>query len=266
MVTRSEAAGLGIAALGHLGLFGLLSVGFLATPNPLKLETTPIEVSLTDNVGLESQAPVPHQEEVAAKLSPVEAPIEPETAPPEPAVEPDPQPVAKPRPTPPRPAPAPDAPAQKPQPAKAAPAKAQPKAQPKRDVRASGALDGIVAGLKDTPSKGKATTPPAAKAGPAVQSALAAEILRQIKPRWTPPSGADSDKLRTTVRVQLDRNGAIVGQPRVSQTGVTASNRAQAALHRERAIRAVQLAAPFKLPAQYYDAWQTIEPTLYEGL
>ncbi|MGK6354777.1 TonB C-terminal domain-containing protein [Sphingomonas sp. DT-207] len=265
-MTRSEVAGLGIAAIGHLALFGLLSVGFLATPNPLQLQSAPIEVSLTDEVGLESQAPVPHQEDVAARLSPVEAPLEPDTAPPEPVDQPDPQPVAKPEPTPPKPAPAEKArPAPKQQP-KAAPAKAQPKSQPKREIRASGALDGIVAGLKDQPSKGKATTPPAVKAGPAVQSALAAEVLRQIKPRWKPPSGADSDKLRTTVQVQLDRNGAIVGQPRVTQTGVTASNRAQADLHRERALRAVQLAAPFKLPAQYYDAWKTIAPTLYEGL
>ncbi|MEI9927266.1 MAG: hypothetical protein WDN44_05590 [Sphingomonas sp.] len=35
---------------------------------------------------------------------------------------------------------------------------------------------------------------------------------------------------------------------------------------KERAIRAVRLASPFKLPAQYYAAWKTIEPTLYEGL
>lgn len=266
-MTRSEAGALGIAAIGHLALFGLLSVGFLATPNPKKLESVPIEVSLTDQVGLESQAPVPHQEDVAARRSPVEAPIEPEVAPPEPVVEPEPQPVARPQPVPPRPAPAPEArPAPKQPPAKPAPAKAPPKAQPKREVRASGALEGIIAGLKDSPSQGKATTPPAAKAGPAVQSALRAEVLRQIKPHWSPPSGADSDKLRTTVQVQLDRSGAIVGQPRVSQTGVTASNRAQADLHRERAIRAVRLAAPFKLPAQYYDAWKTIAPTLYEGL
>ncbi|MBO9624725.1 MAG: TonB C-terminal domain-containing protein [Sphingomonas sp.] len=267
-MTRSEAGALGIAAIGHLVLFGLLSVGFLATPNPKKLESVPIEVSLTDQVGLESQAPVPHHEDVAAKLSPVEAPIEPEVAPPEPVVQPEPQPIVKPQPVPLRPAPAPEArPAPKQPPAKPAPpapAKAQP--QPKREVRASGALEGIIAGLKDTPSESKATTPPAAKAGPAVQSALRAEVLRQIKPHWSPPSGADSDKLRTTVQVQLDRSGAIVGQPRVSQTGVTASNRVQADLHRERAIRAVRLAAPFKLPAQYYDAWKTIAPTLYEGL
>ncbi|WP_322740318.1 TonB C-terminal domain-containing protein [Sphingomonas sp. M1-B02] len=99
-----------------------------------------------------------------------------------------------------------------------------------------------------------------------MKAALGAEIIRQIRPHWSPPSGADSDKLRTRVVVTLGRDGALAGEPRVTQTGVTASNRAQAELARERAIRAVKLAAPFKLPAQFYDAWKTIGPTLYEGL
>ena len=33
---------------------------------------------------------------------------------------------------------------------------------------------------------------------------------------------------------------------------------ALAALHAERAIRAVQLAAPFDLPDEYYNAWRNI--------
>jgi outer membrane biosynthesis protein TonB len=263
-LTRSEAGALAIAGLGHLAL--LLAIGAAQAPNPSKLEPQPIEVTLSpesDVVALESQAPVPSSEEAAAKLSPVEAPPEPEVAPPQPA--PDPQPIAKPQP--PAPRPAPDAkPAPKQPPTRPAPAAAPAKQPPRRDVRASGALDGIVEGLKSQPSKGKATTPPAASVGPAVTAALAAEVLRQVKPKWTPPTGADSEKLRTTVRVSLARDGSIVGEPRVSQTGITDSNRAQAALHRERAIRAVRLAAPFKLPPQFYDAWKTIEPTLYEGL
>jgi outer membrane biosynthesis protein TonB len=262
-LTRAEAGGLAIAAIGHVALFGLLSVGFLATPNPQKLVSTPMEVSISDEVGLESQAPIPSREEMAAKLSPVEAPLEPEAAPPEP--QPDPQPVAKPQPTPPKPVP--DArPAPKQPPTRPATAAAAAKQPPRREVKASGALDGIVAGLTSQPSKGKATTPPAATVGPQVRSALQAEVMRQVKPHWTPPSGADSEKLRTTVVVQLNRDGSIAAPPRVTQTGLTDSNRAQAALHKERAIRAVRLAAPFRLPAQYYDAWKTIGPTLYEGL
>ena len=43
---RTEKVGLGVAGAGHLVLFGLLSVGFLSTPNPEKLKQQPIDVSL----------------------------------------------------------------------------------------------------------------------------------------------------------------------------------------------------------------------------
>lgn len=279
-MSRAEGAGLAGAVVVHALLGWLLWLGAQADAkaDPQKPVNAPIEVSLSEDVADLSQAPVPHQEEVAAKLSPVEAPTEPEVAPPDPAPAPDPQPVAKPQPAPPKPAPAPKAqpappkPVTKAQPApkqpatRPAPARPAARPQPRRDVRASGALDGIVAGLASRPTTGTATTPPATTAGPQVRSALRAEVLRQIKPHWTPPSGADSDQLRTRVLISLNRDGSIAGAPRVTQTGVTASNRVQADLHRERAIRAVRLAAPFKLPAQYYDAWKTIAPVLYEDL
>ncbi len=67
------------------------------------------------------------------------------------------------------------------------------------------------------------------------------------------------DKLVSVVRFNLDENGALRGRPRVvRQTGVTDANRAQAARHAEQAIRAVQLAAPFDLPPEYYDALKTV--------
>lgn len=262
---RREGAGLGVALIGHVVLFGLLSVGFLATPNPMKLESTPIEVSLTDEVGLVSEAPVIEREAPAERLAEVLAPPEPDSPPPVPQTQPE--PVTRPDPAPPKAAPAPA-----PQPKKAeakksnpAPAKAERKTE-RQAVKPTGRLSGIVDGLTDQPSKGKATRPQASQIGASVKASLAAEILRQIKPHWKPPSGADSEKLRTQVIVRLNEQGAIVGSPRVSQTGTTASNRAQAALHRERAIRAVELAAPFKLPGEYYEAWKTIGPILYEDL
>ena len=48
---RSEKIGLGVALGGHAVLFGLLSVGFLATPNPETLKQQPITVSLVEEVG-----------------------------------------------------------------------------------------------------------------------------------------------------------------------------------------------------------------------
>ncbi|KTT74441.1 TolA protein, partial [Sphingomonas endophytica] len=54
---RGEKIGLGLAVAGHVLLFGVLSVGFLATPNPVKLKQNPVEVSLVKDVALEAAAP-----------------------------------------------------------------------------------------------------------------------------------------------------------------------------------------------------------------
>lgn len=255
MIDRGEASGLTVAILGHAALFGLLSIGFLATPNPLKFESTPIEVSITDEVGLESQAPVASHEEAAALKAPEEGPPVPDTPPP---AEAQPQPTAKPEPLP-KPAPAPDA-------AKAPPAKpassAATRPQPRNERRPTGALDGLDIGATDKPSNSRATTPPAATVGPEARSALIAEISRQLRPHWKSPTGADVDKLRTVVEVHLDQSGAIVGDlgPCKQIGQVTPSNRPQVDLHCENARRAIRLAAPFQLPANLYSAWKTIAP------
>lgn len=121
---RTEKVGLGVAAVGHALLFGALSLGFLDTPNPLKLKQTPVEVSLVTDVGLESAAPkateAPSQRVSPEQGEPVDA------APPAPA--PEPQPRPEPAPPQPQPAPAPK-PQPKPQP-KPAPEKAAPKPKP----------------------------------------------------------------------------------------------------------------------------------------
>lgn len=96
----------------------------------------------------------------------------------------------------------------------------------------------------DAPRKLPAPAPAAAM-GPAQKSALDAELRRQLKPHWRPPSGADADRLVTLLEVRLDKSGAVIGTPEViDQLGVTASNRPQAKLHAERAIQAVKLASP----------------------
>lgn len=256
---RAEKAGLGIAAAGHVGLFAILSAGFLASaPEPLRLKPQPIEVQLVDEVGLESAAPVPSAQEPAAKLAEVEAPIEAPTPPPLPEPAPAPQP-AKAAP-PPKPAPAkPKAAPPKPQPiAKAAPAK--PKAAPKPPAKTGGRLKGILDGISDKDTKSAATTPKAAIASPAVQSSLRAEVLRQLKPHWRAPSGADAELLRTELSISLARNGAVTDIEVIRTTGQNASNRPQVKLHQEQAVRAVRLAAPFKLPDEFYDAWKLLRP------
>lgn len=308
---RAEKIGLGVATAGHVLLFGLLSSGFLATPNPLKLNSPPMDVSLVDEVALKSMAPKistqPPPPSVAPEKGPTEdaAPApEPEPAPqPEPTPAPPapkpapPKPVAKP--APPKPAPAPpkkDVPAakpkpkpaaekpapappkakpapEKPKPAAAAPAKAsqKPAAKPNTPAHASGQgkaekpkgsllgkdfLKGINA-EDDAPRK--PAPPPAAAMGPAQKAALDAEIRRQLKPYWKSPSGADVEQLRTFVDVQLARDGSLIGQPQVfDTTGKTPSNLSQVKLHQELAVKAIRLAAPFKLPPDLYDGWKSL--------
>ena len=95
--------------------------------------------------------------------------------------------------------------------------------------------------------------------GPAVKSALAGSISRQLKPRWVAPQGAEAELLVTVLAWDLNLDGTLNGNPRVvRQEGITEANRAQAQRHAEQAIRAVKLAAPFNLPPQYYPAWKRI--------
>jgi hypothetical protein len=182
-----------------------------------------------------------------------------------------------------RPAPAPKA-VQRPQPAQPAPSTAkaaQPKAAgpssaapkgaapkaaaPAQTAQKSGSgptgrLKGLLNGLSGRETPSQSTSPPAAKAGPAVAASLGAEVRRQLKPHWRAPTGADVELLRTTVRVSLSRSGAIADIGAVTTTGQNASNSTQVKLHQEQAIRAVRLAAPFRLPAEFYDEWKEIAP------
>jgi hypothetical protein len=125
---RAEKVGLGIAAAGHVVLFGLLSVGFLATPNPERLKQQPIEISLVDATALEAEAPVIQPETPAQSAAPEEGPAE-DSAPPAPEPEPEPEPAPpEPEPAPPRPEPAP------PQP-RPAPPKPEPKPVPRPEPK-----------------------------------------------------------------------------------------------------------------------------------
>jgi hypothetical protein len=103
--------------------------------------------------------------------------------------------------------------------------------------------------------------------GPAQKSALDAELRRQLKPHWRPPSGADADKLVTLLEVRLDKTGRVIGTPEViDQLGVTASNRPQAQIHAERAIQAVKLASPFQnMPPEYYEQWKWLRPLRFDA-
>lgn len=240
--------------------------------------------------------PAPAEPE-PAPMPPMPAPPRPAPAePPQPRPEPRPQPKAeppKPAPKPaPRPAPRPSPRAEPPRPAaKAAPRpapKASPRPAPKaaprpaakaapvrpasrpsvaeafrQPTRPGGSLvgDDFLKGVPGARAPGKSSNPPAQEAGPQVQASLLGELSRAIRPHWQGkvPEGADSEKLVTILRWNLNEDGTLAGRPTVvRQEGITDANRPQAARHAEQAIRAVQLAAPFSLPERHYNTWKRV--------
>lgn len=270
---RTEAKGFGIALAGHAALLAALSMGLATSTRPPVLNE-PMEVSLVEEVALESSAPSPAREAPAPKLAEVEGPVEPAppTLPvpePEPlpqpkAIEPVPPPSPRPaeRPRPPKPAP----PQPKPAPAKPSPPKAAPKAvaraetrpAPKPANRPTGRLKGLLDGVGEQDTDSRASAPPAATISAAARSSLAAEVRRQLKPHWKPPTGADVELLRTEMSITLAPNGSLTNVQVIRTTGQTDSNRPQVKLHQEQAVRAARIASPFRLPADLYEAWKQI--------
>jgi outer membrane biosynthesis protein TonB len=198
-MSRTEKWALGGATIGHLLLFvGLSLVWKGEQPKDLKM-SPPIDVSLVDEVALESTAPAeteapaqsvaPEQgapedaappEETAPEPEPQPAPAPPVPQPkpepkpePKPAPEPQPAPKPVPKPQPPKPKPAPA-----PKPAPKAPAKPAPKAEPKPAAK------------------------PAAKPAPAKPAAAAA------KPKPAPAKGSGTDAAAKAAKPRGSRLGA----------------------------------------------------------
>jgi len=287
---REERIGLAVAFVLHVLLVIVLLVQPDHTPTIRPAER--MTVNLASEVSMEATAPDPVAESRAAMAptlsdnpapAPVEAeapplPAEPVARPVErvqtPAPAPAARPVARPRPVPapaparaqPRPQPrAQPAPAPAPGPARAAPRPAQP--APARPAAPSGGSrlgDDFLEG-SGASTRTEETRVPASQIGASTKASLIQAIIRQIRPHWSAPQGVDAELLVTQLSFRLNPDGSLNGRPRViSQSGETASNRPQKDLHAERAIRAVQLAAPFDLPAEYYNAWQTIDGARFD--
>ncbi len=156
---RAEKIGLGVATAAHVLLFGLLSAGFLSTPNPLKLNSPPMDVSLVDEVALKSAAPQISTQPPPPSVAPDKGPTEDAKPAPEPEPQPEPAPApakAQPRPAPPPPKPvkeSPPKPQEKPAPAKKEVTKTPAKPKPAPEKPAPKA--------KAAPEKPKAAAAPA---------------------------------------------------------------------------------------------------------
>jgi outer membrane biosynthesis protein TonB len=275
---RSEAIGLGIALVGHAILFGLLSVGFLATPNPEKLKQAPIDVSLVDEVGLVAKAPqaiTPPAESKAPDQGPPEdaaPPAQKEEVQPDP-VPPAPQPKAAPPPKP--------APNAAPQPKKpVAPAPDKSKKPPTREAAPTGKKAGSVAGtgsdpnsdkkrargsrlgddflkgLSDKPSQSQSVVAQAPVMSQQAAADIGSAIRRQVQPcadRQVKP-GPGAERIVVTIRLRMNRDGSLIGNPQIlGHSGVDDENSRYQDRVDDNAIATFKGCSPLRgLPAELY--------------
>lgn len=242
---NDEKIGLGAAVALHGALVAVLLMQ--AVRSDVAVFPERIAVSLATEVGLDAASPDPVSESrasIAPTLAPEAAPA-PETAKPDPRTALSQTAPSRDRSRPDRPTP-------------------KQTATPPRP--ASNAGGGSRIGDDFLDGKGSSTTTqetraPAAAFGRAERAALASAITRQLRPNWSAPSGLEAELLVSTVTWELNPDGSLKGTPRcrTAASSITASNRPQAGLHCERAIRAVQRAAPFDLPDQFYDRWKALE-------
>lgn len=254
---RAERTSFGIAAAGHVVLFGALSLGLLTTSKPKPPMNDPMEVQLVDEIGLRSAMPTPAVEPPAPSEAPEAGPPE-EAAPAEaaPASEPTPAPKAQPKPVAATPAPD-DQPRRRPD--KPVVAVAKPATEKPRGSRLG---PDFLKGISPEKSAGKATTPRAATVDARALAGLAAAIAAQVKPCYViPAGGTDSGNIVTVLRLRFNPDGSVTTAPSISeQSGVTESNRAYARQIGEAARRAVLRCSPLRLPADLYEGgWEDIE-------
>lgn len=279
---RSDRIGLGAALLLHVGLVGALSLSLLGRRTPTPPPPPAVDVSLVEDVGLQSSAPRPVAEPApsqAPDLGPPEdaapPPPQPQKAAAEPPApkppEPKPAPVAVAKPAPPKPrevataAPAkPSKPAAKPVTAPTTPAK--PAAKPgtgtqiaatKPRPRGSRLSDDIVAGLTDKPSPSKVVAPVGvvidAKALAGIQDA----IRRQIQPCADRLSNAgipqEAKRIVIKFNLRLNPDGNLATKPTVvSRSNTDSETERYAQQIADLGIAAFRQCAPLRLPAEYY--------------
>lgn len=117
-------------------------------------------------------------------------------------------------------------------------------------TRPSGDLAGMVNAVGKSASNSKSSGAPGRSAAQ-IRSSVQASIYSEVRPLFRKyyPTGPDDDRLVTTLRVSVNPDGSLVGTPTlVRQTGQTDSNRSLLNGHRDAAIKAVRLAAPFRMP------------------
>jgi len=251
-IERPEAVGLGVALAAHAAMLWALGLGRQIAPPP---PAATIEVSFVDEYGPVSSAPTaePAAQGVAPQLG------APEEAAPAAAPAALAEPVQRPVP---QPAPARAAPRE--------PAAAQQQQRPvpqPRPTSRSGAGSGeadrasrlgqdILKGIGNDPAA-RSQRPAGAVMTPQASADIASLILRQVQPcanRQRSP-GPGAERIRVTIRLQLNRNGSLAAPPTVvGRDGLDDDNRRYADRVDDLAIATFAGCSPLRgLPAELYD-------------
>lgn len=272
---RTEKTGLGVAVIGHVALFALLSTSFLFARKPPPQTHDAMDVTLATQAALEAEAPQITQQP-AQSQAPVAGPPA-EAAPPAP----EPAPAEKPQPTPPQPKPSPQ-PAPKPEPAKPKPTppkpveKPQPKPEPapkkskgqekeatKPHERGSHLGPNFLKGITAEASNSKTQAPRASKVGAQDIASIAGLIRRQVQPCYDlgALAGTSAMDIVTVLRLQFRRDGTVAAATVEQQQGVNGDNQRYARQMAELSRRAVLRCSPLKgLPPDLYQGgWEDFD-------
>jgi len=246
---RAEAAGFGVAVVGHGALLAALTLGLAAWGNR-PLLSDPIEVSFVDEIGLVSASPQPTQQPPAQGTAPEAGPTE--DAAPAPLPEPAP-PLPQPRATAPQPRSAP----KQAEPPRRPPAPARRTAGTGERTRRSLIGDDILKGIGRDPSPSRSQRAPAAVMSSQAMANIAQAIVRQVQPcadRQVYP-GPGAERIVTPISLRLNRDGSLAARPRVGrQRGLDDENRRYAERVADLAIRSFVECAPLRgLPQELYD-------------
>jgi hypothetical protein len=271
---RSEAAGFGVAAVGHAALIAALWYLIDPAPDPERVfrpttmevsfveETAPVSAGLTTEPAAQSVAPDLGAPEEAAPAAP-EPPV------PEPALRPVPDPAPpRPQPTPRQsaPTPAPPQPRAEPRPQKAPPASAPPATrQPVRRPQQSGSGTAdanrggrlgpeFLKGIGSDPAR-RSEQPSGAVVTAQVRATIDSLILRALLPcQRQPLPTPEASAIQVRVEVTLNREGGVASARVLSVSNDDPDLRIYEARMRDLALNVVRQCAPITgLPGEYYD-------------
>ena len=263
---RAEKIGLGVAAAGHLVLFGALSLSLLWRDDSPKLGE-PVEVTIAGDPGsseLLSDSTLP-----IAAPEPIDELLEDDLLEPEPEdfSPPDAPDVSD---------PPPDRTAelqrqreadQRRQRETDARKKREQEAKRKREREAKRKRDAEERRRKNAETMRQiANAANAANSGPPSKSAgqvrgeVNINLARQIKPftRGCTPSGVDVKLIRTRVVFTIARNGKLTGITSARQSRINDNNRLQAEPLKNCILNAIKSASPYNgLDPDYFNVWKT---------